>query len=476
MTTYHLTAPTSAGGPLRLNRALAVSSLLLVVLTSNAIGQSGKLVNPKAFGLNLAPGKVDYSPRRVTTANEAGKAVVGKVHVSVGDSYIVLLPNGELVARSKSDTPLTERPFRADAAKAIAKELLNDKLSGFRTRISRHYVFLYNTSEPFAVTAMRIMESMYPGVVNYAHQQRIKVHNPIIPLVVVMFRTEAEFQRYRRMPKGVVAYYNTLTNRVILYERSRLRRTQPQMAMRQSISTMAHEGAHQILHNIGVQKRLALWPMWVTEGLAEFFAPTTFGKRMLWKGAGKVNDMRMFELDVYLKGRAEVSKGDLIKQTVTAARLTSAGYASAWSLTHFLAMKRRREFHRYVREVSQLRPLEGGGRVVGPGVIPANQVLFEKHFGKDLAKLEKRLIGHLKSLPYRDPFAAFPHYLAMIISTDESGKRTKRNANAFHSRSLAESWRRKMAEKHTNSRTAVRRFTNRAAAQRYARQWLKSKK
>ena len=108
-----------------------------------------------------------------------------------------------------------------------------------------------------------------------------------------MFRTEAQFQRYRRMPPGVVAYYDTLSNHIVMYEESRLFRTAPELAIQQAISTIAHEGAHQILHNIGVQARLSKWPMWLTEGLAEYFAPTTFGRRMQWKGAGQVNDLRI---------------------------------------------------------------------------------------------------------------------------------------------------------------------------------------
>ena len=89
-----------------------------------------------------------------------------------------------------------------------------------------------------------------------------------------------------------------------MYEQSKLAEVRPDLAVQQAISTIAHEGVHQILHNIGVQQRLSVWPMWLSEGLAEFFAPTTIGARLKWKGAGQVNDLRMFELEQYLKSNA----------------------------------------------------------------------------------------------------------------------------------------------------------------------------
>src|SRR5256714_5441524 len=119
-----------------------------------------------------------------------------------------------------------------------------------------------------------------------------------------MFKSEDEFRRYRRMPPGVVAYYDPLSNRVFMYEQSRLLQMRPDLALGQAISTIAHEGVHQILHNIGVQKRMSVWPMWLSEGLAEFFAPTAVDDKLRWKGPGQVNDLRMFELEEDVRGKA----------------------------------------------------------------------------------------------------------------------------------------------------------------------------
>ena len=120
-------------------------------------------------------------------------------------------------------------------------------------------------------------------------------------------------------------------------------------------------------------------------------------------GAGQVNNMRMFELEQYLKARPADADGHLIEDSVIAGRLTSTGYATSSALTHYLAKNHRAEFHKYVNEVSKLKPLEGDRRIEHPGVIPGNRTLFEKHFGHDYALLEKRLLAHLNSCPTSTP-------------------------------------------------------------------------
>jgi len=179
---------------------------------------------------------------------------------------------------------------------------------------------------------------MYPGLFGYFRRLQIDVHDPEVPLVVIIFHTEEEFEEYRAMSESVAAYYDSISNHVVIYEQSKLATIAPELAAKASISTIAHEGVHQILHNIGVQHRLSRWPTWISEGLAEYFAPTSVGRRFRWKGVGKVNDLRMSELGTYLK-RPRLQPGEMVRQTIAANSLSPTGYASAWALTHFLAQR-----------------------------------------------------------------------------------------------------------------------------------------
>ena len=235
---------------------------------------SAENVHPRAFDLQIPPGPLlQESSLRFAARDEDGQEVVALGDCAVGDYRIVMMPDGQLASRRKSEAPATDRPFEARSKDEIARRLTAAALQGFRTKQTRRYLYVYNASEPFALAASRILETMYPGVFAYARAQHIEVHSPPSPLVVVMFRTEKEFQSHGAMPPGVTAYYNTVTNRVVMYEQKQLAQIDPQLAAQQSISTIAHEGAHQILNNIGVQQRLAVWPTWLSEGLAEFFAP-----------------------------------------------------------------------------------------------------------------------------------------------------------------------------------------------------------
>lgn len=443
---------------------------------------AAETVDPSEFGLKIPAGAVRAgSDERAITNDEDGKPVVAKVHAQVGENYVVLLPDGALVARAAAETAATDRPFVAASKDDIAARLLAGKLKDFKTKQTGRYLFVYNTSETFAETASRILETMHNGIELHAKAQKIEIRKPVVPLIVVMFATEDEFQQHCSLPDGVVAYYDSLSNRVVLYEKTEHPGIKPELVVRQTLATIAHEGTHQILHNIGVQQRLSVWPLWLAEGLAEYFAPTTTDTRMQWKGAGQVNDMRMFELESYLKSRAaDGLDGKTIEQTVLAARLSSAGYASAWSLTHYLARSpgHRAKFNELVKQMSELGPFQTMGRVERPGIVRENLRVFKELFGDDLAALEKRLVAYLQKLPYTPPFAEFPHYVAMIAL--RSDKVVNRSANMFYSSELAENWLRETLgalsdDQRASAETKVHECKNRAEAIAFTRFWLSSR-
>jgi hypothetical protein len=434
-------------------------------------------MSPRAMGFDLPDSDdVTVGRGRVVTADQSGHAVVAKVYVQSGPNQIVMLPDGELVARGPEQVTETERPFEAATPETVMTRLTAELGDEFTLEKTRNYVYAYNCSDTFAAATSKILESMRPGVTTYVERMGVPTSAPEVALIAVIFRTEAEFQNYRRMPEGVVAYYDILTNRIVMYEESPLFRAHPQLATQQAISTIAHEGAHQILHNIGLQKRLSSWPIWLSEGLAEYFAPTTFGRGLKWKGAGQINDLRMLELELYIKSRmADTPSGQLVEDTVSAARLTSTGYAAAWSLTHWLATRHREKFFAYVRELSALQPLEAAGPIVEPGIVPANVRLFQTYFGDDFATLETQLVGHLKKQPYRDPFAEYPHYVATLSARD--GRRELREANIFHSPRMADVWLSESVRKlpdpaRASAQIRVVEFPNRPVAEQAARQFL----
>ncbi len=376
--------------------------------------------------------------RAFQTVDEEGRATVARPYFRLGSDWLLYLPDGRIVKRAADQLVDSARPYRPFSAKEAAKRL-EAEFPGMRIRVSRDYVFVSNTSELFAEVTRRVLGTMLPGIRKYARRLDLEIRAPEFPLVVVMFRTRREFDAYQRMRPEVLAYYSPWSNRIVLHEESPLDRVDPDLATKQTISTIAHEGAHQILHNIGVQQRLSRWPMWIAEGMAEYLAPTRLGRRLSWKGAGSVNDLRMLELEFYVKAKAfDAAPGEMVQHTVQGASLTSTGYATSWALTHYLATRKKPAFRSFLRELTELGPMQSVGKPDGQGLVHAQLDLFRRHFSQSAEELETALVDYLQDLPYTDPFASSPHVVALVRLQRGSDRGWK--ANIFHSRVQAERW------------------------------------
>jgi hypothetical protein len=139
-----------------------------------------------------------------------------------------------------------------------------------------------------------------------------------------------------------------------------------------------------------------------------------------------------------------------------------------------LARRHREQFHALVRENSRLQPLETPGSVMPPGVVPENVRQFKEHFGEDLADVERCLLLHLSKLPYRDPFADWPHYVAAVARPNDNGERL---VNVFRTQDQAERWCQEIVQRtppaqRSAVQTAIRAFPNRPLAELFAKRWL----
>jgi hypothetical protein len=413
------------------------------------------------------------------TIDAHGQPVVAHVHVGVGEYCIVRLPNGHLEARRRHEMELTARPFQPLSSDAF-EALLRAKFPTFQIRRTERYLFVSNTSHTFTEHAVGLLDAMHAHLDSYLSKHRLTLTTPEHPLVVVMFSSVEEMRAFQRLVSGEVAFYDPRTNFVVLREPQGARGAAEELEMSQAWATIAHEGAHQILANIGVHQRLAVWPMWLAEGLAEYLAPANFTRRLRGRGPGSVNNWRMHEIEQYLAGRAAGRPaGELVKETVSASKLTSTGYATAWGLTHYLANQHKTAFSHYLRKCSEIRPLEGATQFLPPGICPQNLVEFREAFGDDLTELEKKLIHYLIRLPYDPPLAHHPHYLAQILIPAGRNK-YERRAALFLTQEMAEKWQVEVLEQQrpgdqqATVQRSITEFPNRRTAEIRMNQFLSS--
>jgi hypothetical protein len=306
---------------------------------------------------------------------------------------------------------------------------------------------LYACQDSFYQVTRDILESLYDGVLNYLEQWKIPVQQPAVPLVVLIFPDRATFDAYKTMPPQVLAYYSAASNFVVLHEDPELSDAAPELALKQAAYTIAHEGVHQLLHNVGVQQRLAPWPAWLSEGLPELFCPIKITssmvsegsdsmprRRVRWSKLGMVNDLRMYDL---LKMRP--AGGAVLEKTISSTRLDGDGYAMAWGISHYLSTKQPKEFQSYLREVSATAPLADFPK----GRHGRDRELFAKHFGDNFAALEAEVAKYLTSRSmqsqYRDPVVYQTHYV--VVHTAKRGRMVSITVYITTSPDGARAWR-----------------------------------
>ena len=184
---------------------------------------------------------------------------------------------------------------------------------------------------------------------------------------------------------------------------------------------MAHEGTHQVLQNLGVQPRLADWPAWLSEGLAEYCAPTTLGRHGDWARFGKVNPFHMATfrdlkdpISLQLRGDG-LTPSDfgvdpsrpIVEGLATRNELSPTDYAFAWALTHYLLTRHHDRFLAYLKTMGKMRPLERRTSA-------EDLFTFRAAFGDDLAKLDRRVRAHVDLLEEQGNFEALTYYAVVF--------------------------------------------------------------
>jgi hypothetical protein len=404
--------------------------LILCAATGQAFAQedsppAGPMPAARSPGLRVPAG---IEPR--ATAGETlllttspGKSQVVRSYCELGDYHLVVLPTGALSVVKQTATQRTSEKFVPATPSEIEAGLKSAGLTNYKFVDAKPYLFAYSCSEAFYLNTRSILESMLEGVLAELREWGLKAADPSLPLVVIIMPGRAEFDAYRPIPPGIVAYYDVLKNHVVLYEDQKLWEAAPEFAAKQASYTIAHESIHQLLANAGIERRLSHWPVWITEGLPEYFCPLKFNSTLVRKGAsempsrtirwgkpGMVNDLRMYEL-LRMRG----GSGEAMKSLVQANSLESEGYALAWGLVHYLANEHRKEFQAYLKDISQFKPLDKANVQLAGRPDP----IFVKHFGEDFKALERGVQAHLTSrkmqAEYKDPVVNQTHYLVRRV-------------------------------------------------------------
>ena len=122
----------------------------------------------------------------------------------------------DFVEREK--TKPTTNPFVAATAEEIKKSLKVADISKYKVEKGEPYLYFYNCSEGFFMHAKSILETMLPGVSENLKSWGLKVEKPEMPFVVIIMPSREAFDAYHPMPKEVAAYYENMSNYIVMYE------------------------------------------------------------------------------------------------------------------------------------------------------------------------------------------------------------------------------------------------------------------
>lgn len=382
-------------------------------------------------------------PKRIRVRRKDGQAVVARVHGGEGSDLHVVLPDGQL---GIPDRPVfTDAPFVPMSADEIERDLLADgPFAGFKSLRLPHYLIVYQSSDAFARKSGEVLERLYKGLAEAFRKFDVPVHEAEFPLVAVIFRTEAAFRAHKPVDPEVQAYYEIYSNRILFYENAARDEGAPEVAALRRPQTVAHEGTHQILQNIGIHPRLAPWPPWLVEGLAEYCStPVTNRKGVTtWAGLGMVNSLHMAtirDLCDPLSGQVAGSTRPehigrkpgmpMVEYLVTKADLTPTDYALSWAMTHYLARRRAHDFVAFLRAMSALPPLAHR--------TPSEQLdAFRRAFGTDLNRLDGEINAHLGKLKVTNQL---PYY-SVMFQQRVGGGLVRRAAIVSQSPSMIRQW------------------------------------
>jgi hypothetical protein len=415
--------------------------------------QDARTSSPAAATKSLAqtdsPDKPDPSQeKRFKIRDERGQCVVARLHGQYGDKTVLVLPDGQLGIPNML-VP-TDEPFRPAGFDELEQQL-HGGASGdyqlYQLLKTEHYLIFYQSTLAFAQDSGRLLEDLYRGLLEELRQSDFPVRESEFPLVAVIFATEKDFRAHKKVDPKVQAYYEFFTNRIFFYQRSKLDHLEPKVTSLLKPQTVAHEGAHQILSNIGVQPRLSAWPPWLIEGLAEYCAATTNTKKgIMWAGFGAINALNMATLreladplSIQVNGadsqspRTPSQKGLCRTEAlVTKAELTPTDYAEAWALTHYLVHRRGADFFKYLKAMSQVRPLE-------PRSPKEHLAEFVRAFGTDVPKLDKRVDDYVRKLSQKKGYDPLPYY-AVVFEQSLGQGMVRRAAMVSQSPQMIEQW------------------------------------
>ena len=165
--------------------------------------------------------------------------------------------------KSKTDDDKAVVPMNH---KQLGQQLLDELPEGFKIHINGDFVIAYNTERAYAQWIGGLYQRLQRGFEKYWQRKRLKLSDPVYPLAVIIFADKLQYDHYLTKELGdrpgpLVAYYNLLNNRVVMYDLTggqrapganpgdgrRIAEVLSNPRAIPMVATVIHEGTHQLM-------------------------------------------------------------------------------------------------------------------------------------------------------------------------------------------------------------------------------------
>lgn len=266
----------------------------------------------------------------------------------------------------------------ADRAEMIAR--LGPEVT---TRNSDHYTVFFApgvaTSNEAEAHTVALLERTLLNFYQVMQASGFRLQTMSGPLPWIAFANSGQFNRYaietdRMNLSWLDGYYSARTNRVVM--------------MRLTPERTAHEAAHQLAFNSGLQTRGVMYPLWVSEGLATSFETAcvqTAGPGM--DNAGR--RMRLLEARDNHRLRPLAEFLTMTRVPAGDTEVSEDLYAQCWGVFQFIFKHHRRELRAYLVTLARLP--------AGPRNVDRLSAELTRGFG-DMPKLTRQWETFLSEL------------------------------------------------------------------------------
>ena len=294
--------------------------------------------------------------------------------------------------------------------KQLGQQLLDELPEGFKIHINGDFVIAYNTERAYAQWIGGLYQRLQRGFEKYWQRKRLKLSDPVYPLAVIIFADKLQYDHYLTKELGdppgpLVAYYNLLNNRVVMYDLTggqrapganpgdgrRIAEVLSNPRAIPMVATVIHEGTHQLMFNMGMQTRFSDTPLWMNEGLAMYFETPDLSNPRGWRAIGQINPMRIGRFRQLIPTRGSDS---LERMLSTDARFRDPSssldaYAEAWAFNYFLLNQYPKEYVNFLKHMAQKPRLQ-----YDP---PETRLAeFLQFFKQDLPTLDREFVQYMQ--------------------------------------------------------------------------------